>query len=80
MWLLLILLVVFGTLGVMLSVALIRLNKELKQLGDDTESLAARLQRTTQTIQVAVPLLTLARQAGTALWKKREQLMKKGEK
>lgn len=80
MWFLIILLVVFVVLGVMLCIAFVRLGRELRQLGDHTESLSTRIQRTTQTVQVIIPLVALARQAGETLWSKRRQLTKKGKK
>lgn len=77
MVLLYVLLAVFLILGILLCIAFVRLGRELKKLGDDTESLIVRMQRTTQTVQVAIPLIALAKQAGEALLVRRDQLMKR---
>ena len=77
MVLLYVLLAVFLILGILLCIAFVRLGRELKKLGDDTESLIVRMQRTTQTVQVAIPLIALAKQAGEALLARRDQLMKR---
>ena len=70
-WLLLILLVVLISFGVVLGVTLIKLGGELKRLGDDTETMVSRLQRSLRTVQAAVPVIALARRGIDSLLTRR---------
>ena len=54
-------------LAIILGIAFIRLGRELRRLGDDTESMAARLQRVTQVAQVALPIIALMKNGGKGL-------------
>ena len=72
-WLLLILLVVLISFGVVLGVTLIKLGGELKRLGDDTETMVSRLQRSLRTVQAAVPVIALARRGIDSLLTRRKK-------
>jgi hypothetical protein len=74
---LIILLAICIVLGIMLAIAFVRLGKELRRLGDDTESLIVRAQRATQTVQVALPLIAVARKFAEGILEKRSQLTKR---
>lgn len=54
-------------LAIILGIAFIRLGRELRRLGDDTESMAARLQRVARATQVALPLIALVKNGGKVL-------------
>lgn len=80
-WLLVSLIVLLVGLGAVLVATWLRLSRELRQLGDRTESATLRVQNAVRTIQLAVPIVALLRQAGMSLVKKYRQNKKeqKGE-
>ena len=77
-WLLIGLVVLLVGLCVAVAVVVARLGRELRQLGDDTETMAARVQRAAQTAQAIVPLVALAQRAIARLRPKTKEKSERG--
>ncbi len=56
-WFFIIIAVILVALCVALVVVLIRLSQELRQVGDSTDSMMQRLNRSGRTLQLAVPVV-----------------------